>query len=430
MKNNGFIEPIVKDTDFIGTLGANLPDEVLCPSADWEEYMPSFEVQSKRSIESFNCTGFGWNNAIEGFMKKKFFSVGDNSDRYTGIMAGTKPPGNDPNIVIESIRTDAGLIPEALMPFDEAFTVDQYYSPNPPPDNLVQIGKNWLKNYYLRHEWIFSKTDADDIKKKALINALKYSPVPLAVNAWNQNGEKYVRLGVDNHWTVCIGYKENDYWKIYDSYAPHIKFLDWNYQFNYAKRFYIGSQDHQAEERQVGILTQIRDICFLVIDKLKQAIFIQKSQQIEKPPITAETLKDLKPIDLPNSSSDSPPLITEWAKAIEKFEGYYEGSRSYRNCNPGNLKYTLFGRDVLAMIGKDDKGFGIFSTYDAGFRALCKFLIMAKEDKLRSYRPDMTLYDFFSTYAPSNDDNDPLNYAKIIAKKLDVPVNYKIKDIV
>ena len=44
----------------------------------------------------------------------------------------------------------------------------------------------------------------------------------------------------------------------------------------------------------------------------------------------------------------------------------------------------------------------------------------AAEGKMKSYKPTMTLLQFFSTYAPSSDNNDPAIYAKAVAKKLGV----------
>ena len=59
--------------------------------------------------------------------------------------------------------------------------------------------------------------------------------------------------------------------------------------------------------------------------------------------------------------------------AIQKHEGYYEGSRSYRNKNPGNLKYI----GQAGSIGKDSGGFAIFGSLEDGRNAL-KNDILAK----------------------------------------------------
>src|SRR5206468_10792525 len=58
--------------------------------------------------------------------------------------------------------------------------------------------------------------------------------------------------------------------------------------------------------------------------------------------------------------------LSAWADAIQEFEGWHPGSRSYRNNNPGNLK----GGGQAGAVGQDDEGHTIFSSYAAGRKAL------------------------------------------------------------
>lgn len=111
--------------------------------------------------------------------------------------------------------------------------------------------------------------------------------------------------------------------------------------------------------------------------------------------------------------------IEKWAKAIQEFEGFGPNTRSYRNNNPGNLKYTGYTRS-LGAVGADTGGFSVFGTYAAGFEALKRFLGDAKSNKLISYRSTMTLAQFFAVYAPSSDNNDPDTYASFVAKRMGV----------
>lgn len=123
-------------------------------------------------------------------------------------------------------------------------------------------------------------------------------------------------------------------------------------------------------------------------------------------------------------------LIKTWAKAIQDHEGYYPGSRSYRNCNPGNFRNSSSNfLENLGATGSDKDGFGIFPSYEIGFNALCSFLIMACENKLSSYSSSMTLFDFYKTYAPSSDGNNCLAYAKTVAAKLGCTINTKIEEL-
>jgi peptidoglycan hydrolase-like protein with peptidoglycan-binding domain len=124
-------------------------------------------------------------------------------------------------------------------------------------------------------------------------------------------------------------------------------------------------------------------------------------------------------------------LIEVWAKAIQSHEGYYKGSRSYRNNNPANFKsgtLTSFMKS-LGATGVDSGGFCIFPSYEIGFKALCNFLEMACKDKLASYQSGMTLLQFYNKYAPSSDGNNTLAYAKTVAKAIGGTINTKIVEL-
>lgn len=133
-----------------------------------------------------------------------------------------------------------------------------------------------------------------------------------------------------------------------------------------------------------------------------------------------------------NNESNNPPtpqpngsLIDKWADAIQKFEGWFPGSRSYRNNNPGNIRYVGQKR----AIGQDDKNFCIFKTYEDGRAELIDLLKRAAEGRSRVYKPTMTLLDFFKTYAPSSDNNHPETYANAVAKMIGVPTTTRIVDL-
>lgn len=115
------------------------------------------------------------------------------------------------------------------------------------------------------------------------------------------------------------------------------------------------------------------------------------------------------------------PRITEWAEAIKEFEGYYEGSVSFRNNNPGNLKFAY----QKGAIGKDEQGHAIFKTYEDGWNALIRQLTLAATGMSAAYKATMTLREFFAKYAEANQEQ----YAQFIAEKLGVPTDTKIKTL-
>lgn len=126
---------------------------------------------------------------------------------------------------------------------------------------------------------------------------------------------------------------------------------------------------------------------------------------------------------------DAPARLVAWAKAIQEHEGWYPGSRSQRNNNPGNLRFTGYVQG-LGATGKDGSNFAIFPSADRGFAALCQFLRDAAEGKLIPYKGDPTLRQFYRVYAPANDNNQPDTYAAVVASKVGVDVDTHISQLI
>lgn len=120
--------------------------------------------------------------------------------------------------------------------------------------------------------------------------------------------------------------------------------------------------------------------------------------------------------------------IEEWASAIKKHEGWFDGSASKRNNNPGNFRCSSL---VMGELGatKCVNNLAVFPDYETGWKALKQFLIYACTDKLRSYKSTMTILDFYKVYAPSSDNNNPLNYATCVANDLGITTSTKISTL-
>lgn len=109
--------------------------------------------------------------------------------------------------------------------------------------------------------------------------------------------------------------------------------------------------------------------------------------------------------------------ITDFARAIQTFEGFFPGTRSYRNNNPGNLKYV----GQPGTTGQDDKGFAVFGTYEQGWAALIALI------QLRiSQHPTWTILDFFMSYAPPSDNNPTQQYAQTVANVIGASTDTQI----
>jgi hypothetical protein len=120
--------------------------------------------------------------------------------------------------------------------------------------------------------------------------------------------------------------------------------------------------------------------------------------------------------------------IEDWVVAGTKHEGFFPGSASWKNNNPGNFRCSPL---VMGELGatKCVNNLAVFPTLEIGKQAFRQFLVYACTDKLRSYKSSMTILDFYKVYAPSSDNNNPLNYATIVAGDLGVHISTQIKDL-
>lgn len=269
IKNYGFIEPKIELEDYVFG-GGNVVADVFQENGQWDQFVPKDEIQENESIETSNCTGYGTLNCLETFMKRAFGENNDYSERYTGVMAGTRPPGNSPQTVIQSIRK-IGVIPESVLPFDQSITsIEEYYSPDPMIKHFTDMGMKWLEGYDVFHEWV-SPYIAD------MKEALKYSPLGVGVYAWVQNTDGiYIRVpgGQDNHWCMCYGYEDGKYWKIFDSYDSTHKKLDWNFGFSFIKRYHIDKKkiiQPDPKQKQILLLLQkIIELYQVIINQLSK----------------------------------------------------------------------------------------------------------------------------------------------------------------
>ncbi len=121
-------------------------------------------------------------------------------------------------------------------------------------------------------------------------------------------------------------------------------------------------------------------------------------------------------------------LIKLFCEGIKAHEGWYVGSRSYRNNNPGNFRCSAIMN--ARATSKDKDGFCVFPTYAIGMEALEVMVRNAATGKSKVYRPEMSIYDFFNKYAPSADHNDPNHYAEAVAARLGVPASLKLSQLV
>src|SRR3990167_6954998 len=247
IRNYGFKKPKIELEHYV--LGASsTPKQILKLDGQWDNELPAFEEKRKR-FETYNCTGFGTCGCFEIIMKVCHQVLIDFSDRALGIMSGTKDGGNDPHTVAETARKQ-GLLKEWLLPFTYTLTtIEEYYSPNPLPQDLQATAISFLSDYKLWHEWVFNRELGRGDEIERMKQALQYSPLGVSVYAWlkDENGLYYKEGEQDNHWTICYGYENGKFWKIFDTYDGGFKKLRWDYNFGFVKRYAITKEVKKKE---------------------------------------------------------------------------------------------------------------------------------------------------------------------------------------
>jgi hypothetical protein len=239
----GFIEPTILETDYVFGGETKIGNEIVKPDGQWIDYVGEKEWQWKKfvkdgvtyMVETMSCPDFGTLNANEILHKFLYNEEINLSDRCLSIESGTTKQGNNPQNSAEALRK-LGCCYEKDLPFDETcITWEAFHSPKPLTDDLKNKAESLLDRYEFLHEWVDTKN------KQNLIDSLKRSPLGISVKAWKmRNGLYYKEAGeTDNHWCVLIGYELNKCWYVFDSYDSFIKKLEWDYDFQWAKRYFL-----------------------------------------------------------------------------------------------------------------------------------------------------------------------------------------------
>lgn len=417
IKNYGLKFDEYKEGDyFLG--GGFLGTKEILPSGDWTPFCPIAEYQNK-GFETNACTRYGTLNALEILFSFVLKEDKNFSDRYLSIVAGGSRNGDTPNNIGKAMTTK-GLVDEIDLPNDNSIdSNDKFYSPDPMTSDLLVKGREFLENYSIGHEWVFTPGKIQSIEEQnnIITEALKRSPVGLSVSAWSSDGKGgFDQKWPENHWCVIVKRENEDYWKIYDSYDKIFKLYSTKSKITMAKIYTVAKKSQEDKET---IFTKFINWVLSIINK----------------EVTTDTVK---PIVEPVKKSDI--TIGIFCLAIQEFEGYVKpgekgrdgkiypyGSRSYRNCNPGNLKYV---NNMYLTVGQDQDGFAKFKSYQDGFMALSNKIKKACNGESTVYKPDDTILEFFQKYAPTYDGNYPEKYAKFVADKLKVGISFKIKNLI
>lgn len=207
------------EEDYIFGGETKIVSEVLQEDGQWDEFLPPLEVQKNVFMDSYACVSYANNNAIETLHKRIYGEETDRSDRFTAKMSGTIPGrGNSLKAVADSQRVN-GTVLEELYPFTDNMKAGEYYQE--VPTDIKNAGLQWAVAVEYLYEWV--KKDHNEWMK-----ALKYSPLPTAVDSHTNRASQF---NAYDHSVLLVGYKKNEYWKVFDSYLNRYKTYDWNYPF-------------------------------------------------------------------------------------------------------------------------------------------------------------------------------------------------------
>ena len=384
------------------------PDPIINQSGNWKPFLVPDEFQNKNGFDPFACVTFTILNAIEKLAKCQYNEDWNLSERFTYIVSESIPTeGNSPREVAKAIRK-FGVLAEKDLSYDELIdTLEKFNSPKPMDKKLLKEALKFLDDYIFRFDFLPLK-GVNDIKgdNEVFRDALKRSPIGIAVYAWAERNGKYFRPipSPETHFTLLVN-MDGEEKEVFDSYAPGLKRLDKDFYIGTAMRFYLRRKTEEEKRAELKSSLNLLQVALNWLASLIPLINKRKEEIVkENPPVI-----DSVPIE--SLPKDKPSRIIEWAKAIEIFE-----NSPKEWCNPGAIK-SLSGNFLK------------FKTYELGFNYLCDYLRRACTGKHTAYKPDMTLLEFQKVYAPRLDNNNPERYAQFVADKLKVPVSTKIKEL-
>ena len=394
---HGFIpDEIIYGTDYVFGSSVSLGNKkkfagaVLEVDGDWEKKLfPEIYSHQAPGYETNACTIFTLLNAAELLNYRVHGTFLDLSERDVAVGAGVDPKrGATFKKGAEWFRKNWALF-ESEWPIVEAATVEQFYTP--VPSNLRAQAKERGKKYTFGYEFI------SNVSFEKIEEILPYGPVGYSTAYLKRSDGLYeVPDGWrDTHAVLalkCVRENGLNIIRTLDSYSDETGSFLKDIIFHTpesAVRFALDEQKYDLLSQLLGLLK-----------KLYEAL--KSSQSSDKITNTPES----KVID----------YITPFALAIQEFEGFTPGSKSFRFNNPGNIKNSL-GEFIQ------------FTSYDEGFLYLKNYIKRACTGEHRAYKPSFTIRQFVEVYAP-DPEPIPTNYANFIAKKLGVYPSKKIGELV
>lgn len=401
------------------------------PVGERRKYQPIGEIQGSSIADMVDCASrdkvndaeaqlnYAYRNNLltqetKDFFDSKGYTVWKDSvpyiecaDAYIAIKSKTTKQGNSLKAPAQAVH-EWGLVPKKLLPLESWMAWEDYHNPARITKEIEAIGLEFIKRLPITYQQVYNYQFEDEITKAEICTAGYGWPDPIngvypktnfAFNhAFKLMEPKY--FAQDNYLDSFDG----DYVKQLD---PGYRFFDWGYQMAFT------AQNSLKDTTKPSLLNETITWEAIRVTLNKILALIIENPELFKPSI--ET-----PPSVPKEQ-----LLNTMCLAIQKHEGWILSppSRSVRNHNPGNCRYSSVGYlPKYQPVKKDAQNFAIFKDYETGFMYL-KNLVLEKARK----SPEWNLYDFFKVYAPAEDNNDPKGYAEVVARAMSVsPLTWKV----
>jgi len=419
-------------------------------------------LQVENQMAHGTCVGQAISKLVEFYIERKGQTIPQNLSARS-LYIRSKAQDGIPNLqgtiprVAANVLIKEGIAPDTLVPDDNTLSYGNYMSFSIDPIIKENMAIRKLPGY------VAVTPTFEDVKQAIYQNGVVTGSLPVDTN-WFYGVIKRVGEIVGYHYTLWYGYDEKgiffrnswgDMWgnkgdsyflwaDYQDKARDIIAFADIpkeilenvkKVKYQFTKGMGIGDKSNDVLELQKrldseGLWPITTPKTGYYGSTTAEAVYKYQTKYKVAPQSILDdllgrvcgsaTIKEL------NKSTGMTSKIDLWCKATQEHEGYFAGSRSFRNNNPGNLKYI----GQKSATGKDSGGFCIFPDYETGYNELKNMFTRACLGNSRVYKPEMTLLDFYKLYAPSSDDNNPLIYAQFVAKRIGVDITTQIKTLI
>jgi hypothetical protein len=267
LRNFGFEPPIITDDwteeghQIDPILGA-----VVNPTGQWELYVPDFEHQATL-YETWGCTVYGAYNQKESLEKYLYGETKDYDERYGYININVQPPGANPHLAYEDMRTN-GLV-HGVLPVPP--TLEEYRNPSAITPEIRAQGIAHASRNKINHDWVLTGKKLSTEERVEIIKRnLTVSPIGASFTAWFP--PPYPSKGQPNtHWAVIVGFTDT-HWKVADSYPRltgdpglsvddkrEIKLVTFEHEIMWAKRMALRKiSDEDLENTNIVLETLLK----------------------------------------------------------------------------------------------------------------------------------------------------------------------------